>query len=461
VNAKVTPARRAAFDALRRVETQTAYASHLLASEAKPALGRPDRALLQELTLGVLRWQGLLDFLIERYARRPVSGLDPDVTIVLRLGLYQLRFLDRIPAHAAINESVNLTRERKLASAAPFVNAVLRAAQREAETGIHDLILSINDPLLRLSVETSHPPWLIERWLMRYGEGEARALALAGNSTPPVAFRFNPGRSTIDQTRAWFADNGISIRDSTLAPQAAVIASGHLTADSEPVREGWIYVQDEASQLVAHVAAANAVSSGHTLRVLDVCAAPGGKTSLVAALAGIDAQIVAADLHHHRLLTMKALAARLGVPPFELIQLDAAQQLPFSEPGRFDIVLLDAPCSGLGSLQRHPEIKWRAKKEKIGELAALQKQLISQAVRQLRPGGLLTYSVCSTEPEEGEEVVASLRLEHPELRDVTRERLLELGLGTTDLLTSNHGARTFTHRHGSESFFLCVFWKRR
>jgi 16S rRNA (cytosine967-C5)-methyltransferase len=457
VGAKVTAARRSAFDALWRVETEAAFAGNLLASHRYNSLSREDHALLQEIVLGVLRWQGQLDYLIEHYARRKLLKLDPQVIIALRLGLYQLRFLSRIPPHAAINESVNLVRERKKHSAAPLVNAVLRSAQRDTDT---DFAQSIKKPLERFSFETSHPSWLLQRWIDCFGEEEARALAMANNNAPRVAFRFNTIRSSQDKTRAWLDEHGIRTHKSALAPQAEIIETGSLSPQSEALREGWIYLQDEASQLVAYLAVA-LKSQISNLKSLDLCAAPGSKTTLLASLLPENSLIVAGDRYLHRLQTMRDLSTRLGIDQIRLIQLDAEQGLPFAQPGDNDFVLLDAPCSGTGTLQRHPEIKWRLSLEKILELSALQKRLIVNAASQVKPGGLLTYAVCSTEPEEGEEVIAWFRRNNPEFRDMTRERLVELEIDPVPLLTSSFGARTFPHRQGTEGFFVCVLWKRR
>ncbi|MGH9939471.1 MAG: 16S rRNA (cytosine(967)-C(5))-methyltransferase RsmB [Blastocatellia bacterium] len=457
----VTPSRVAAFDVLWRVVTEDAFAGVLLASPRYDHLSREDRALAQELVLGVLRWQIRLDFFIERYARRKLDRLDPEVVVALRLGLYQLKFLSRIPPHAAINESVNLVKQRGKKSASVFVNAALRAAQREEG---FDLDQAIKNPLDRLSVETAHPLWLLERWIERFGEEETRAMALADNTAPRAAFRFNTRRASEARTREWLAEHNVAIRDSELAPHAAVVESGFLSPQSEPVREGWIHLQDEASQLAAHLAAIqsnNLKPQTSNLRALDLCAAPGGKTTLLASLLPADALVVAGDLRLHRLRAMKELNERLGVDKIHLVQLDAARDLPFDQKEGFDIVLLDAPCSGLGTLGRHPEIKLRMSEDRIRQLAELQKQLITNAARQMCVGGLLVYSVCSTEPEEGEEVVAWFRQKNPEFRDMTRERLVEIGLDPDRLLTPRFGARTFTRRHGSESFFYCVLWKRR
>ncbi len=478
----MAPSRVAAFDVLFSVATEGAFAGVLLASPRYDRLSREDHALAQELTLGVLRWQIQLDFLIERYARRALNKLDEEVVIALRLGLYQLKFLSRIPPHAAINESVNLVKQRGKKSAAAFVNALLRAAQREEGLDIARAARdALKNPLKRLSVETAHPQWMLERWVQRFGEEEARAMAMINNAAPRVAFRFNTRRAGEAQTRAWLHEHNITIRDSELAPGAAVVeasaAGSFLSPQSEPVREGWIYLQDEASQLVAHLAAIQSIDFNLHISnpgFLDLCAAPGGKTSLVASLLPANALIVAADLHLHRLRTMRELNGRLGVENINLVQLDATLDLPFTQSlyqqggnqkgdqeGFFDLVLLDAPCSGLGTTQRHPEIKLRMNVGRIEELAGLQTRLIANAAGQLRAGGVLVYSVCSTEPEEGEDVIAWFRRNNPEFRDMTRERLVEIGLDPAPLLTPAFGARTFTHRHGSESFFFCVLWKRK
>lgn len=469
MSTKVSPARSAAFDILWRVANDDAYASNLLASGSHNDLSREDHALLQELVLGVLRWQSRLDFLIERYARRKLNKLDAEAVISLRLGLYQLKFLSRVPPHAAINESVNLVKEHKKLSAAPLVNAVLRSAQRDSQFSFDRVSFEQagpddNDPPVKPSIVTSHPAWLLNRWIARYGEAEAREMAMANNSAPRTAFRFNSRRQSEDRTRAWLAEHKIEIRDSALTPQAYVIENGNLSWRSAPVREGWIYLQDEASQLVARLAA-HLLRDGEASKVWDVCAAPGSKTTLLASLLKKGSLIVASDFYDHRLRTMKELNNKLGFDQIKLVQLDATQEAPSDSdsscPESFDLVLLDAPCSGLGTLQRHPEIKWKMAEAKLAELAELQKRLLGNAARRVSEGGLLVYSVCSTEPEEGEQIIEWFRAENSSYRDVTRERLMELGIDPLPLLTASFGARTYTHRQGTESFFFCVLWKRQ
>lgn len=451
----VSDARQAAFDILQRVATDGAYASNLVGGARYRTLLREDRQLLQELVLGVLRRQGWLDFLIVRYAGRAISKLDREVVTALRLGLYQLKVLTRIPPHAAINESVNLVKATRRRSAAPFVNAVLRAAQREA--GLPDDALP-SDRLERLSIVASTPGWLLKRWIERLGFEEAAALAMSGNQTPKSTFRYNEPRQSRAETDRWLAANGVKVRESRLVPGCAIVEEGSIPSNSEPVSDGWIYLQEESSQLVARLAVP--IEPGDTPRRLwDVCAAPGGKSSLMAALLPPGSLQVASDLHWQRLQVMKGLFARQGLRRIELVQADLSQGSPFAGEC-FDQILVDAPCTGLGTLRKNPEIKWRVTQGKIREMAALQREILEAASAALRPGGLLTYSVCSTEPEEGEEVVASFRERHPEYRDMTRERLIELGIDPTPLISAGFGARTWPHHQETEGFFVALLWKR-
>jgi len=455
----VSPARQAAFEILLRIAVDGAYATPLLAGQRYRHLSREDHHLLQELTLGVLRRQGWLDFLIEHYAGRPVKRLDTEVVIALRLGLYQLQFLSRIPAHAAINESVNLVRIARKKSAVPFTNAILRKAQRDgggAEVALPD------DPLVRLSIVASTPLWILERWQRRWGIEETSALAIESNLAPTVAFRYNERISPREMTDNWLRENGVVTRPSSLVPGGAVIEQGSLPPHAPPVSQNWIYLQEESSQLVAQLAIATdtlADASGPR-SVWDVCAAPGGKSALMATLLPSSSLQVATDLHESRLRLMRELFIRQGIENIHLAQVDLTAAGPFA-PESFDQILVDAPCSGLGTIQKNPELKWRMSREKIDELAARQQQILETAAESLRNGGLLTYSVCSTESEEGEEVVQWFRHRHQNYRDVTRERLVEIGIDPDSLLTVSQGARTFPHRHHTEGFFICVLWKRR
>lgn len=434
----VSPARLTAFEVLRRV-AEGAYASVLLASRADE-LTPLDRALCHELVLGVLRRQLWLDRLIEHYANRKVAGLDEAVRIVLRIGLYQLRFLSRVPASAAVNESVNLVHLARLRSAGSLVNAVLRRATREPEI---DPLSNIDDPLERLSVETSHPIWLLKRWSDAFGSVEAEALARANNESAPTAFRVVQVRASEDDVVRRLREVGAELTPSAVAPGAwRVRGAGPLLG--ELAASGAVYLQDEASQLVASLLG---VEPGE--RVLDLCAAPGSKTTQIADLARDSAVIVASDLYGHRLRTLLSSAQLQGLRGIRCLALDGLKSLPFQE-GTFDRVLVDAPCSGTGTLRRNPEIRWRISPADILDLAGRQKQLLFNAARVVKPGGRLIYSTCSVEPDENEDVVQSF------LENSKTFQRVELKVDDS-LRTSSGAARTWPQRQGTDGFFLCAF----
>jgi 16S rRNA (cytosine967-C5)-methyltransferase len=439
---RVSPARRAASEILRRVEEDGAYASVLLA-ETLEELRADDRALCYELVLGVLRWQLWLDHLILHYAARPLERLDLSVRRALRMGLYQLRFLSRIPARAVVNETVNLAYVSRVRSAAPFINAVLRRAVKEPH---YDPAESIAEPLARLAVETSHPQWLIERWMKAFGPDGAETFARANNEPPPVAFRLvkarAEGRDVLEELRA----AGGELVPSLLVPEAWRIR-GASALLRELARAGLVYVQDEASQLAAHLLGAQAGE-----RILDACAAPGSKTSYIADRTGGTATVYAGDLYEHRLRTLLESSARQGARSVIATAYDATRALPFAE-GTFDRVLVDAPCTGTGTLRRNPEIRWRIRPSDIAELSVRQRAILANAAKTLRSGGHLLYSTCSVEPEENEEVVASFLEEHGAFRQVPMavpERLR----------TQSMGARTWPQRDGADGFFIAAFERR-
>jgi 16S rRNA (cytosine967-C5)-methyltransferase len=438
---RVSAARRAAFEALRRVEEESAFASVLLAHMATE-LRADDRALCYELTLGVLRWQLWLDALITHYAARDAATLDAPVRRALRLGLYQLRLLTRIPQSAAVNESVNLAHEQGLRSAAGFINAVLRRATREPD---FDPASVARDELERVSIATSHPAWLVARWAAEFGADVAEQIARANNRTPPVAFRVNARRAAEGEVIEKLRGAGVEVEASKVAPGAWRVAAG---TGGEALRAlaagGIVYTQDEASQLVGHV-----VGAREGDRVLDVCAAPGSKATQIALMTKDRALVVACDVYSHRLRAVAESAARQGVENILTVALDAEEsQLPFAA-GSFARVLADAPCTGTGTLRHNPEIRWRITPADVRELAARQARILSNAARCVSRGGRLVYSTCSIEREEDESVVASFLAGHPDFRQVSAD-------APAALLTETGAARTFPHRDDTDGFFVAV-----
>jgi len=447
---QVSPARRAAFEILRRVEQEAAYASALLGA-LDQHLRADDRALCHELVLGVSRHRLWLDRVLEHFANRSVEEFDLPVKVALRIGLYQLRFLTRVPPSAGVNESVNLVRAARLKSAAALVNAVLRRATREPD---YDPTTNVEDPAERLSIETSHPQWLIERWINSFGFDETAGLARANNQAAPVAFRLTvKACKRKESSRRILEELELSAGrtlPSGIAPGAWRLNENSTDPIGESVdargllhklsREGLIYFQDEASQLVAQLLA----TEPHD-RVLDVCAAPGSKTTLVAALAP-EATIIAGDLHEHRIRTLRELAKIQAINGIRTIVHDATRALPFAE-GSFDRVLVDAPCSGTGTLRRNPELRWRLTPRDITELQSKQKQILGNAAMMVRPGGLILYSTCAIETDENESVIASFVQSHSGFHPTPL-------LAASDLLTESGAVRTWPHRHDVDGFFV-------
>jgi 16S rRNA (cytosine967-C5)-methyltransferase len=437
---KISPARAAAFDILRRVEEEEAFAAPLLSAARHAAMRREDRALLYELTLGTLRWQLWLDRLIEHYSKRPAGKLDASVRRALRLGLYQLRFLTRIPPSAIINEAVNFAHRERVRSAAGFINAVLRRAAREPA---YDPTENITDEIECIAVKTSHPCWLIERWTKCLGAEHAKLFAESNNEIPPVAFRLGNLRARIDDVLTKIHDEQGVVDPSPNVPEAWRVR-GASSVVAQLAEQGEIYLQDEASQLVAHILGAKAGE-----RILDVCAAPGSKTTHIAVRARGEAFVAAGDVYAHRLRTLREMIESAALENVNPIIHNAETSLPFADKS-FDRVLVDAPCTGTGTLRRNPEIRWRIELRDIEDLAARQKRILNEAARVVRPGGKLVYSTCSIEPEENEEVVADF------LERNTKFALMPSAI-PEKFLTSTLAGRTWPHRDGTDGFFIAAF----
>jgi 16S rRNA (cytosine967-C5)-methyltransferase len=451
----VSVARQIAFEVLRRVESEGAYASDVLHAELGANVKPVDAALATELTLGVLRQRRLLDFFLERQLKKPVEKLDLPVAIALRMGAYQLRFLGKIPARAAVNESVELVKRARKASAAPLVNAVLRRIAEDAGSPA-EKFPPANIPMAeRLAILHSHPTWLVERWLPRFGEPTTIALLEADNRAPRLSCALNDADRP-DEIVLALEKAGLRIEPGQLLKNAFAVSGGS-PSRTEAFRAGKISIQDEASQAVPLLLG---VREGD--RVLDLCAAPGGKTPALVRAAGSKGVVVAADFHAHRLRAMAAQLKRLGLAGVRLVDLDAAQPLPFR--GQFDRILLDAPCSGTGTLARHPEIRWRLGPEQLAEFHGLQVRMLRNALAHLAPGGRLVYCTCSIEPEENEEVGAEAVRAVESIRRVSASEMAQTlaphlapMVSASELLDAEGQFRTLPGQHATDGFFAAAF----
>jgi 16S rRNA (cytosine967-C5)-methyltransferase len=445
-----TQARRAAFAILLRVETQSGYATELLHGPLTADLSAPDAALATELVLGTLRWQAQLDFIAQRLTKIKWQALDPEVRTALRLGLYQLRFLTRIPARAAVHESVELVKASGKRSAAGLVNAVLR---KGAELDITSLRPQSMSALDWFAIETSHPAWLLDRWERRFGPEAARTLACADNQPPPACFRLHSPNRIWAEIESQLRTAGVELSPGRFLLDSRQVVKGNITR-TDPFRRGELVAQDEASQIVPLLLD---VQEGHS--VLDLCAAPGNKTSQLAGRAGPSGCVIAADLHWHRL---REMISPPSATPVCKVALDGCLPLPFRN--RFDRILADAPCSGTGTLRRHPEIKWRLQPSDLEDLSETQFRLLDHAAATLATPGRIVYSTCSLEPEENQGVIGRFLAAHPEFRllplreEITRLQPFFLP-GSTRIL-DNDFLETFPDRDGTDGFFAAILVKK-
>jgi 16S rRNA (cytosine967-C5)-methyltransferase len=393
--AAVSPARAAAFDILLRFERESSYATELLHSKTVASLTKVDHSLATELVMGVLRWRSLLDLQISGGSSQPLSKLDLEILTALRLAVYQLRWLSRIPARAAIHESVELVKRARKRSAAPFVNAVLRKLDgAEWKSSKVDPLQIGGATVEALATSSAHPLWIVERWTRAYGFEAAIQICRQNQSVPVTTIRL---RHRDAEER--LAVEGIELAPGALLGSARRVLHGDITG-SAAFRSGWCVIQDEASQLVAALV-------GRGASVLDCCAAPGGKT-LAIADRNVDTHITAVDLHVHRARLLRQLLRaddsfdKAGENKIGVVAADA-RNLPFV--ANFDRVLADVPCSGTGTLSRNPEIKWRLMPTDLGDLQARQLAILKSAMAQVSRGGRVVYSTCSLEQEENEDVI--------------------------------------------------------
>jgi 16S rRNA (cytosine967-C5)-methyltransferase len=441
--------RQAACSVLLRIQKDGSYADQLMDRElAGGQLAGPDRGLFAELVFGVLRRQGTLDHILTGLLDQPLAKLEPQVLILLRLGLYQLIYLDRIPPSAAVNESVNLAK-LAIPRASGLINAVLRNYLRHKET------VTFPDPVATpaasIAARHSHPEWLVKLWFSQLGEEETERLAEAASCQPPLTLRANTLRTMRDDLLNKFADNGITASACTFSPLGIRVEGRHSITGLPGFREGLFVVQDEASQVASIL-----LDPQPEERVLDACAAPGGKATHLAQMMDNRGELLAMDVSATKLPLILETAQRLGIAIIGTRVADLLKSDAFPA-NVFDRILLDAPCSGLGVIRRNPEAKWRLLPADITRLAANQKLMLANAARMLKPGGALLYSTCSTTLEENEQVVQDFLSHHP---GFVLENLNELFPAMGELFTPQGMFRAWPHRHAMDGFFAARLRKR-
>ena len=437
--------RHAALKVLRKVQTQQLDLANAQAQIRPSLTDRRDRALVHEIVVGTLRWRAKLDFVIQKASSRALNRIDVDLLDLLRLSAYQLLYLDRVPAHAVVYEAVNLATELGKKSAAPFINGVLRTIEREMASQqlparpTNSQQSDRSDVLDYLSITQSHPRWLMERWYDRYGADATITWTVFNNAVAPISLRVNTLKCSTSRLTEELLACAVETRPSTWSPHALIVTRGN-PQDTPLATQGLFWLQDEASQLIGELVTAKPGS-----QILDACAAPGGKALIAATHMKDRGLVVTADVRPARTKLLASKFKEYRTESTKVVRSDG-RALPF--PPVMQWVVVDAPCSGLGTLRRDPDIRWKRTVEDLAQFAKLQSQLLQEATRAIEPGGRILYSTCSSEPEENEHVVRQFLEENP------RFVIERPANPKVDPLIDQDGfVRTLPYRDGLEAFF--------
>ncbi len=433
-----TGVRGTAVKILNRVERTDAYLNKLIDAELHSnELNDFDKALLNEIVNGVLRWQMKLDWVLNGFFHGNFSKAEVTVRNTLRVALYQIMFLDRVPPHAAVNEAVECMKRIRGEKAGNLVNAVLRNILRNID-GIHYPDVQ-NDAAQYLAIMYSHPLWIVRRWMNRFGFAETEKLLAANNQKPPLTLRINTNKISKENFLHLFTQQNISHEKSFTLEKFVKVASMANLAQSELFRKGYFTVQDESAGIAATLLQAQPGE-----RIIDLCSAPGGKTTFIGEVLQNKGEIIAVDKHESRLSLVKTACQRVGIQNVKFI---CADGIEFSSE-QADKVLLDAPCSGFGVLSKKPDVKLQREQKDIIDLAKLQHELITNAAQLVKEGGVLVYSTCTMEPEENFSVVKDFLAQHSEFSIDHAAQFIK-----PEIVSADGFVETFPHKHGMDGSF--------
>lgn len=442
--------RRVVIEILQEIE-DGAYSNLILDQKLKGIAAKRDRALITELVYGVLRQRNRLDYLIKKLVSRPMAQLELIVILALRVGLYQLIFLDRVPARAAVNETVNAVKSMVNRGAIGLINGLLRNYLRKEE--VIEYPRPGEDPLLYLSIRHSHPQWLIKMWLEKFGYDRTLQLCRYNNQPPELTIRRNSLKYSEQALVQAMKSAGIGI-EKKMIPGSYRLERINSVRQLTLYQEGGFMVQGPAATLASLLLAP---TPGQ--RILDMAAAPGGKTTHLAELMGNQGEIIALDHHQHKLDLIGNNCQRLGIKIVKMVNYDARE---YSPTDRFDLILLDAPCSGLGLVRQKPEIKWNKTRQDIEKMAVLQFQLLEKAVQLVKDNGVILYCTCTLTEQENQGIVESFRLQYRnkvELVDLAGD-LKRLGLDESFPARNHRYLELFPPESGTEGFFIAKFKRR-
>jgi len=445
--------RSLAVDLLDRIDKTGAFAEPLLNACLDKVLlnNAPDRHLLTSLVYGTLRMRGHLDWIIKQLYKGNFPSMQEGIKNILRTALYQFLFLERIPVFALVDEAVELTKQR-YPGRGDLVNALLRNAVRRLKD--HDLSYPDfqKNPEEHIAIVHSHPPWLVRRWLTIYGPERTHSLCKASNQIPPVAVRVNTLKTTRPSFKKVLEQEGFSVSESRFSPDGLRIEGSSNALRSAAVsHQGFFILQDEASQLISHLVAPEAGE-----KILDLCCGTGVKTTHLAALMNNEGRLLAVDLYPAKLEALNRLSGKMGISIVETLRADASKEADEVRQDKFDRILVDAPCSGLGTLRRNPEIKWRLQPQELPPYSRLQALILDRAASLLRRGGRLVYSTCTNLPEENELLVRKFLARHDEFSLIHHP---SVPVPTPTLIDEGGFFRTAPDTSGMDGFFAAILAK--
>lgn len=433
-------ARDTAIKIMNEVHENGAYANVALTRQLRKAeLDDTDRRFVTELVYGAVKAGDTLDWILRRYVNRPLKKIPPMIREILRLGLYQIFYLDKVPDSAACNTAVDLAKKYSHPGTVKFVNAVLRTAVREPERA--KFPEGKGHATEGLALASQHPQWLVKRWVKAFGFEETQSLCDFNNGQALLSVRANTLRADRDMLLAALKEAGTEAEPSKWTPEGVIITAHGSLDRLQPLQDGLCQVQDESSMLVAHV-----VDPQPGEFVIDCCSAPGGKTTHLAALMQDKGRILAGDIYEHKIDRIQENADRLGISIIETQLLDA-REVGQSYPAQADRVLVDAPCSGLGVLRRKPDARWNKSEAEISELPALQHAIIESAAAAVKPGGVLVYSTCTIEPAENQAIVEAFLAKHPQFQ-------LEPAGDYLPVKRPEAMVQLYPQRDGTDGFFI-------
>lgn len=448
MNKKIKNVRETALELLEAIEKNQSY-SNLLLHHAieKNQLPKIDVGLLTELTYGTLQRKLTLDYYLKPFLKKS-HKIEGWVIQLLRLTIYQMVYLDKVPERAAIFEAVEIAKKRGHKGIAGMVNGVLRSIQREGIPSLNE----IEDPLVRLSIETSHPEWLVRRWASQFGNEKTKEMAELNLTAPTQTARVNVARTTRDEVITRLEEEGFLIEKSPIIPVAIRALKGNL-ASSAVFKEGLLTIQDESSMLVAY-----ALGTQENETVLDACAAPGGKSTHIAETMHNTGDVVALDLHDHKVKLIKDNAARLGLTNIQPQTMDSRMAVEHYPNESFDRILLDAPCSGLGVMRRKPDMKYTKKEQDITQLSVIQQKLFQSVAPLLKKGGILVYSTCTVDRQENEDIVTAFLADNPDFEGdlQVKDRMPE----AIKPLMNGFDLQIFPQDFGSDGFYIACLRKK-